>query len=90
MSYREVIKFLDRHTDVVELASDDGARVAVCPEWQGRVMTSSCGAGDGQSFGFVNRRYQSINALFVKIGLHDSSQFAFELIVFPSSILSKN
>jgi hypothetical protein len=57
MSYREVMKFLDRHTDVVELASDDGARVAVCPEWQGRVMTSSCGAGDGPSFGFVNRRF---------------------------------
>ena len=31
--------------------------MAVCPEWQGRVMTSTCGGLDGPSFGFVNREF---------------------------------
>ena len=57
MSYREVKEFLDRHTGVVELTDGGGARVAVCPGWQGRVMTSTCGGLDGPSFGFVNRPF---------------------------------
>jgi len=57
MSYREVRDFLRRHTHVVELADDRGARVAVCPEWVGRVMTSTCGGPEGPSFGFVNRPF---------------------------------
>ncbi len=57
MSYHEVREFLGRHTKVVELTDDQGARVAVCPEWQGRVMTSACGGGEGPSFGFVNRQF---------------------------------
>ena len=48
MSYREAKEFLDQHTGVVELSDGGGARVAVCPGWQGRVMTSTCGgAGRG-------------------------------------------
>jgi hypothetical protein len=58
MKYREAADVLARHTRVCELASDDGAaRVAVCPEWQGRVMTSTCGGPDGASFGFLNRDF---------------------------------
>ncbi|HUT11421.1 MAG TPA: DUF6786 family protein [Thermoguttaceae bacterium] len=57
MSYREVRDFLGRHTNVVELADDRGARVAVCPGWVGRVMTSTCGGPEGPSFGFVNRPF---------------------------------
>jgi len=57
MSYREVREFLAKHTKLIELTNDDGARVAVCPQWQGRVMTSTCGGLDGMSFGFVNRRF---------------------------------
>jgi hypothetical protein len=57
MSYREVTEFLRRHTHVVELTDDHGARVAVCPQWQGRVMTSTCGGPAGPSFGFVNRPF---------------------------------
>jgi hypothetical protein len=53
MSYAETVAFLKKHTNVVELTDGD-ARVAVCPEWQGRVMTSTCGGMEGQSFGFVN------------------------------------
>ncbi len=57
MSYREAREFLAKHTRLVELTNDDGARVAICPEWQGRVMTSTCGGIDGPSFGFINRPF---------------------------------
>jgi hypothetical protein len=57
MSYGEVREFLDRHTTVVELTDGQQARVAICPEWQGRVMTSTCAGRDGPSFGFVNRAF---------------------------------
>lgn len=57
MSYGEVREFLSRHTQVVELSNQRGARVAVCPQWQGRVMTSTCGDLGGSSFGFVNRAF---------------------------------
>jgi hypothetical protein len=57
MSYGEVRAFLARHTDLVELTGADGARVAICPEWQGRVMTSTCEGVEGASFGFVNDEF---------------------------------
>ena len=57
MSYAEDREFLAKHTKVIELTNDDGARVAVTPEWQGRVMTSTCDGPDGTSFGFLNRDY---------------------------------
>ena len=57
MSYGEAREFLAKHTELVELTNDDGARVAVCPEWQGRVMTSTCGGMEGLSFGFVNDEF---------------------------------
>jgi hypothetical protein len=57
MSYRAVTEFLRRHTHVVELTDDRGVRIAVCPQWQGRVMTSTCGGPEGPSFGFVNRPF---------------------------------
>lgn len=57
MTYREDREFLDRNTTLIELSNDEGARVAVCPEWQGRVMTSTCGGLKGPSFGFINRRF---------------------------------
>lgn len=58
MSYREAKSFLEKYTKVVELTADDGqARVAICPEWQGRVMTSTCGGWEGLSFGFLNRAF---------------------------------
>ena len=57
MSYQSELEVLARHTEVVELADDRGGRVAVCPEWQGRVMTSTCGEPEDASFGFVNRAF---------------------------------
>ena len=50
-------EFLAKHTKVVELTNDAGAGVAIAPEWQGRVMTSTCDGLDGPSFGFINRDY---------------------------------
>ena len=57
MTYGEALTFLAKHTDVVELMSESGARVAVCPEWQGRVMTSTDGGEDEPSFGFIFQSY---------------------------------
>lgn len=57
MSYGEVRTFLAQHTELVELTNREGARVAICPQWQGRVMTSTCGGLDGPSFGFVNDEF---------------------------------
>jgi hypothetical protein len=57
MSYRQAVAFLKSYTDVVELSNEKGGRLAVCPEWQGRVMTSSCDGSEGQSFGFLHREY---------------------------------
>ncbi len=57
MSYAEAREFLAKHTDLIELTNDAGARVAIAPAWQGRVMTSTCGGLEGPSFGFVNRDY---------------------------------
>ena len=59
MTYADTVEFLKKHTKVVEL-SDGDARAAICPAWQGRVMTSTCGGLQGQSFGFVNDEF--INA----------------------------
>ena len=57
MTYAEVKDFLARHTNVVELTDGADARVAVCPEWVGRVMTSTCDGPQGTSFGFINRAF---------------------------------
>lgn len=57
MSYGEAKAFLKKYTDVVELAGPGGARVAICPAYQGRVMTSTCGGDAGLSFGFINSDY---------------------------------
>ena len=57
MSYGKVREFLAKHTELVELTNGEGARVAICPQWQGRVMTSTCGGMEGLSFGFVNDEF---------------------------------
>lgn len=54
MSYRNAINYLTTKTKVIELCNQLGARVAVCPDWNGRVMTSTCDGLDGSSFGLVN------------------------------------
>jgi hypothetical protein len=50
------IAFLRQHTEVVLLTDQRGAgRVAVAPEYQGRVMTSTTGGDHAPSFGWIGR-----------------------------------
>jgi len=44
----------------------------------------------GEKVVMYRRLYKNINTLFVKIRLYDTSQFAFELVVFSASILFKH
>ena len=55
-TFDEDVAFLEKHTPVVVLKdAKTGARVAVSPALQGRVMTSSARGEKGPSFGWVNR-----------------------------------
>jgi hypothetical protein len=47
--------FLKKHLkQTIELFNEDGARVLLTPDYQGRVMTSSAGKDTGNSFGWIN------------------------------------
>jgi len=51
-----VLNFLAQKTSVIELYDQLGGRVAITPEWNGRVLTSTCDGLKGNSFGCVNVR----------------------------------
>jgi hypothetical protein len=54
--FKDDVAFLEKHTGVVILTDKEGvALVAVNPDLQGRVMTSTAGGPDGPSFGWINR-----------------------------------
>jgi len=58
--FSDDLAFLKAHTKVMVLASADGqAQVAVNPDLQGRVMTSTAGGPAGLSFGWINRELLS-------------------------------
>ena len=54
-SFGSDLAFLKQHTEV-HLLEDaaSGARVAIAPAWQGRVMTSSAGGDAGDSLGWIH------------------------------------
>lgn len=52
-TYGYDIQFLKKYNRLIELKDGD-ARVAIVPEYQGRVMTSSCQGEKGFSFGWIN------------------------------------
>lgn len=55
--FSEDVAFLEKHVDVIMLSSDESlAKVAVVPQYQGRVMTSTANGED--SFGWLN--YEAI------------------------------
>ena len=54
MSYHDALNYLAQKTLVIELYDQLGGRVAVCPEWNGRVLTSTNGGLEGDSFGYLN------------------------------------
>jgi hypothetical protein len=54
--FKDDVAFLKAHTGVVVLTGKDGlAQVAVSPDLQGRVMTSTAGGPEGFSYGWINR-----------------------------------
>ncbi len=57
MRYAQAKQLLKKHTTVVELSDGHGGQVIVCPEYQGRVMTSTCNNDEGASLGWVNRSF---------------------------------
>ncbi|MBU2883573.1 hypothetical protein KO525_10215 [Psychrosphaera sp. B3R10] len=52
--FADDVAFMKEHTNIVMLSNGDAA-VAVAPEYQGRVMTSSFDQHSGPSFGWINR-----------------------------------
>ncbi len=52
-TFGDDVAFLKEHVDVVVLEQDD-SKVAVVPDYQGRVMTSSAEGNDGASYGWLN------------------------------------
>ena len=57
-SYDEDCAFLREHTDLHELLDpSSGARVAVAPAWQGRILTSSLGDTAAPGFGWIHRDF---------------------------------
>ncbi len=63
-SYAQVRDFLKKHTPVIELTGEANQRVAICPDYQGRIMTSSFAGDRGASLGWIN--YD-----FITAGKHD-------------------
>lgn len=47
--------FLRQYVDILTLESPEGAVVAVSPDLQGRVMTSTAGSNNAHSYGWINR-----------------------------------
>ncbi len=56
MTYAQAKQLLSQHAKVIELGSGD-TRIAICPEYQGRVMTSTFAGDTGQSFGWINQAF---------------------------------
>ena len=55
-TFGDDLEFLRRYVDVIVLSDGRGqAQVAVCPAYQGRVMTSTAAGARGTSFGWINR-----------------------------------
>ena len=56
--FKDDVEFLKKHTDVVVISNESGnAKVAVCSDLQGRVMTSTASGDNGLSFGWINREF---------------------------------
>jgi hypothetical protein len=58
-AYAEDVSFLKQHTEIVELVGEGDSRLAVAPEYQGRVMTSTVEGPAAMGFGWINRRFIS-------------------------------
>ena len=54
-TFGDDMEFLKKHTEVVILSDAGNGRVAVLPQLQGRVMTSTAEGARGLSYGWINR-----------------------------------
>src|ERR1051325_7391109 len=54
-TFADEVAFLRKHTKVVVLTDGQEMRVAVAPDLQGRVMTSSARGDAGPAYGWINR-----------------------------------
>jgi Family of unknown function (DUF6786) len=54
-TFDDDVAFLRQRLEVVVLGEEKGARVAVVPAWQGRVVTSTIGGPEAPSYGWINR-----------------------------------
>lgn len=55
-SFGDDLVFLQQHNNVIVLQDESGMKqIAIVPEYQGRVMTSTAQGKDGMSFGWINR-----------------------------------
>src|SRR5512133_846197 len=69
-TFQDEVSFLQKHTEVIVLSGkDDGAKVALVPAWQGRVMTSTVGGDSGPSFGWVNHELISSGKILPHINV---------------------
>ena len=58
--FKDDLEFLKKYTQVNILSDQKGqAQIAVCPEMQGRVMTSTAAGAEGLSYGWINREFIS-------------------------------
>lgn len=55
-TFAEEVAFLQEYTPVTVLTSPEGGRIAVTPNYQGRVMTSAVDV-DGESLGWINHSF---------------------------------
>lgn len=55
-TFADDVAFMEKNGKIITLTGEGDAKVALSPEWQGRVMTS--GVGDkGRSLGWINRSF---------------------------------
>jgi len=55
-SFKDDVEFLKKYVTVITLKDGEtGGEIAVVPEYQGRVMTSSADGAEGLSFGWINK-----------------------------------
>ncbi|MDV7139114.1 DUF6786 family protein [Maribacter sp. TH_r10] len=54
-SFKKDVSFLKNHTEIIVLSKGNGA-IAIAPQYQGRVMTSTTDSSEGIGFGWINKK----------------------------------
>jgi hypothetical protein len=69
--FADDVRFLEKHTKVIVLRDAGGqAQIAVCPEYQGRIMTSTAAGEQGLSFGWINRAFIAAGQINLKMSAY--------------------